>query len=538
MVIAVIIITCIVPRIYIAVGSIKENLDHVTSSSEGEELDIVAPGENILSTINYEDGASIKHDNDSGTSMAVPHISGILALYRENYPTFGPTLIENMLYVQATDLGEKGKDSEYGYGLPTAIPPKYYTINKEIVVNTFSHIYQFPNNELSPYREMAGVYKAIRAKGWNEDKKRFEWYYLSENNDEINGIGWMKLDDSFNNKEIDRETINFTDTNLILYNSPNFDSYDKTIEINPKRIRTHVSEDKITDAITGKTEWFKINLPEYSIENKWIYIPAYKQNLTSEYREIKFEMSVQENSLVFYDDPELLTNPTTSNVVQNKLAYVSEGYEWVDYKTGYRWYKVSIPELGIENKWINTGDYHQWGSIHQYGLMDKLSGRSIEEKDITSFQLLKTNNNGDVKIKPQGNVTYRFDNAALVKQAFVKNYYNESVKNLKIEFYNKSNEIIYSKDIKNEDINSRHLHLNFETEIPNVYYYKLINTSETDLYLTSFDIFGDFDISAIPPKKINFEQSFFSNSYTFYDEPELKTNPQIVGALQDKRTII
>jgi subtilisin len=80
----------------------------------------------------------------NGTSMAAPQISGILALYKENYPTFGSRYIENMLYEQAEDLGTPRRDIEYGYGLASAIPPKHFEIEREISLNKSLSIHQFP----------------------------------------------------------------------------------------------------------------------------------------------------------------------------------------------------------------------------------------------------------------------------------------------------------------------------------------------------------------------------------------------------------
>lgn len=90
----------------IATGSINEDGTQSYFSAVGKELDIMAPGENILSTV--PNG----YMKSSGTSMAAPHISGLAALILENEPGLSPNKANKILL----DSTSKKKVDKFIFG--------------------------------------------------------------------------------------------------------------------------------------------------------------------------------------------------------------------------------------------------------------------------------------------------------------------------------------------------------------------------------------------------------------------------------------
>jgi len=76
--------------------------------------DVVAPGWGV----NVQYGKGISKMN--GTSYSAPIISGLCALLLEAHPEWMPSTVMSALKFSARDLGDKGPDNDYGWGLPDA----------------------------------------------------------------------------------------------------------------------------------------------------------------------------------------------------------------------------------------------------------------------------------------------------------------------------------------------------------------------------------------------------------------------------------
>jgi subtilisin family serine protease len=95
----------------IAVGAIDDDNERCSFSNRGPNLELVAPGENIMSTLPGD-----SYGYKGGTSMACPHAAGVAALAISRYPSYSNQQIRQLLRDSADDLGLSGRDDEYGYG--------------------------------------------------------------------------------------------------------------------------------------------------------------------------------------------------------------------------------------------------------------------------------------------------------------------------------------------------------------------------------------------------------------------------------------
>lgn len=108
----------------IAVSATDQNNVIASFSSRGPEVDLAAPGVSILSTYKGTLYATM-----SGTSMAAPHVTGAAALVMNTAVgasdvngngKWDPDEVQKRLQDTATNLGDLGFDTFYGFGLVNA----------------------------------------------------------------------------------------------------------------------------------------------------------------------------------------------------------------------------------------------------------------------------------------------------------------------------------------------------------------------------------------------------------------------------------
>ena len=111
----------------ITVGSTVRTKPYGMSSfsSRGYQVDVAAPGSSITAArsklASYTPASRLGsaaplYAAISGTSMATPHVAGLLALIAEANPRLTAQQLNEVLERTTVDLGEPGKDHSYGWG--------------------------------------------------------------------------------------------------------------------------------------------------------------------------------------------------------------------------------------------------------------------------------------------------------------------------------------------------------------------------------------------------------------------------------------
>jgi len=96
----------------IGVGATDSSNTDAPFSNTGSYVDLAAPGVGVWST--YKGGT---YRQQSGTSMASPHVAAAAALTLAVAPGLSPAAVTRVLEETATDLGAAGRDDATGYGL-------------------------------------------------------------------------------------------------------------------------------------------------------------------------------------------------------------------------------------------------------------------------------------------------------------------------------------------------------------------------------------------------------------------------------------
>lgn len=96
----------------IGVGAVDNNKQLEFYSTTGEHVDLVAPGEQIYTT-----SLDSSYSKVTGTSFAAPQVSGAAALIWSIAPDLTNDEVREILTSSADDLGDQGKDKQFGSGI-------------------------------------------------------------------------------------------------------------------------------------------------------------------------------------------------------------------------------------------------------------------------------------------------------------------------------------------------------------------------------------------------------------------------------------
>lgn len=110
----------------LSVSAVTTTNQLASFSNYGSTISIAAPGVNIYSTKGDSNGIA-SYGYMSGTSMATPHVSGVLALMKAVNPQLTPDDVDALLVGGSLtdDAGTTGKDNSFGYGIIDAYQAVY-----------------------------------------------------------------------------------------------------------------------------------------------------------------------------------------------------------------------------------------------------------------------------------------------------------------------------------------------------------------------------------------------------------------------------
>ena len=95
----------------VSVAATDHNDARATFSNANADVEVAAPGVNVLSTI-----PGGQYSELSGTSMATPHTSGVVGVLWQLFPTDTASGIRSRLDAAVDDLGPAGRDQSFGFG--------------------------------------------------------------------------------------------------------------------------------------------------------------------------------------------------------------------------------------------------------------------------------------------------------------------------------------------------------------------------------------------------------------------------------------
>ena len=102
----------------LVVGAISKNNGVCEFSNYGEDLDVVAPGDDILTTTMINGFPEVKYDTVSGTSFAAPHVSGIAALILSAAPYLTGRQVVELIERSAQKILPEYYDYSYNDNCP------------------------------------------------------------------------------------------------------------------------------------------------------------------------------------------------------------------------------------------------------------------------------------------------------------------------------------------------------------------------------------------------------------------------------------
>lgn len=502
----------------ITVGNIDTKNERHISSSTGPELDVVAPGTDIYSTM-----PNNEYDKKYGTSMATPYVSGLLALYKEMLPHYDNKQLTELLYKTAKPINKgyvdaEGNNWEYGKGLVQAVLPQeaYVGIMDEVTGKTIqtkgidgNPQYLF-NNRVYEYSS----YERVTFKPQSFFSYSFEGKVKKINGTFLQSGGKFKDDAKLKNAKL---TIEFLDKDFNVIEGS---------KRNITRTGWYLFEKPVNEDVYG----FKLNnesdsgivIDEFDLTGVFDIESVPEQLFTS-------YLPIKDVTLKIYDSHYITSAKESKTFSGVYYLKTQKAFQFNHIKTNHNWYQFADDEtnqrLGIANKWFQSEELKSEG-IFKYGLLDYVYGRPVSHGGITNVYYVYNN---DLSTATSSNATfdsnktfvYGFEKPVAISSMFLNVNPITNLDEVKpiLKMYDQEGKQI-GEDIllSKENLFKKYFVLPHTYE--NVSQFSVTNTSSSyPLWVDEIEFYGDFQDNT---KSFPFQSSFYFLQDTFktlYEQP-------------------
>ncbi len=193
----------------ISVGAVDKNQERADFSNTGEKLEFMAPGVDVYSTRPDDE-----YDLESGTSMASPHVAGLVGLMRS---VDSDITLDEVRRILSDTAQEVGNSEEYGYGIVDAYQAVLETGDFDDYQSNYDDVYlrgtvnDWDTTEMELVDDNTWEVEASFADG-DDERFKFDIYGdWSLNYGDNNGDGYGEQDGDDIPVEEEDYTIRFND---------------------------------------------------------------------------------------------------------------------------------------------------------------------------------------------------------------------------------------------------------------------------------------------------------------------------------------
>ncbi len=172
----------------IAVAALNSDNTLASFTSTGPQMWVAAPGVGVTSTL---PGGG--YGDKSGTSMATPHVTGLVALIRQVHPTYTAAQVANELKNDAIDLSPAGFDNNTGWGLAQA-PPSGVTVPVSMAVTPAARSVSVQQGNAAPSDNATVTLTGTSAgtTAWSAAKKRTWLTFTTSSGTGSGSVAWTR----------------------------------------------------------------------------------------------------------------------------------------------------------------------------------------------------------------------------------------------------------------------------------------------------------------------------------------------------------